>query len=76
LPGNRGTQAGQVNLVLNGVRLPLNVLGWDEAGVTVTLPEMQITSPAQAQLEIVRPGSNAETLSIQLQPRPAILVVQ
>lgn len=77
LPGNRGEQMGQVNLVLNNVRLPLNVLDWNESGITVTLPEMQITSATQAQIEIKRPGSStAENLSIQLEPRPTVLVLE
>ncbi len=54
--------------------MPLNVLDWNETGVTVTLPEMQITSATSAQLEIVRPGSNAETIAIQLQPQAAVLI--
>ena len=75
LPGNRGAQMGQVNLILSGVRLPLTVLDWNENGVTLTLPDMQITTATQAQLEIKLPGSNtAETLSIQLQPRPTVLI--
>ena len=66
-----------MNLVLSGVRLPLEIVDWTEAGVTVTLPDMQITQATPAQLEIKVPGSNTpESLSIQLQPRPAVLIVQ
>jgi hypothetical protein len=77
LPGARGTQVGEVYLVLSGVRLPLPIKDWNETGVTVALPDMQISGATQAQLEITAPGSNTpEILSIQLQPRPAVLVVQ
>ena len=75
LPGNRGTQAGKVNLVLSNVRLPLNVLQWNQNGVTVTLPDMQINAATPAQIEIQVPGSNApETVAIQLQARPAVVI--
>lgn len=75
LPGNRGTQAGKVNLLVSNVRLPLNVLEWNQNGVTVTLPDMQVNAATQAQIEIQVPGSNtAETVAIQLQPRPAVLI--
>lgn len=77
LPGARGTEMGTANLVLSGVRLPLMIKDWNETGVTMTLPDMQINQATQAQLEIVVPGANTpELLTIQLQPRPAVLIVQ
>jgi hypothetical protein len=66
---------GRVNLKLSNVRLPLNVQEWNDNGITLTLPDMQISAATQAQIEIQVPGSNtAETLSIQLQPQPTVLV--
>lgn len=77
LPGPRGTQIGDVTLVVNGVRLPLTIVDWNDAGVTVELPDMQISQAMSAQIEVRVPGSNApESLAIQLQPRPAVLIVQ
>lgn len=77
LPGNRGGQMGEVNLVLGEVRLPLTIVEWNETGVTLVLPDMQITSATEAQIEIQSAGSgSAETISIQLEPQPSVLIVE
>lgn len=76
LPGNYGSQPGMVYLVIGNVKLPMLAESWDESGITLTLPNVQITSAQQVKIEIA-PANNGQVaaLDITLNPTPKVIVL-
>lgn len=76
LPGNYGPQPGKVYLVLGAVKLPIMVEQWDETGITLTLPNVQIDSNQVVKIEIA-PANNGQvaSLDITLNPAPKVIVL-
>jgi hypothetical protein len=76
LPGNFGKQPGMVYLVIGDVKLPMLPESWDESGITLTLPNVQITSAQQVKIEIA-PANNGQvaSLDITLNPIPKVIVL-
>ena len=76
LPGNFGTQPGMAYLVIGNVKLPMLPESWDESGITLTLPNVQITSAQQVKIEIA-PANNGQvaSLDITLNPIPKVIVL-
>jgi len=75
LPGNRGPEPGRVDLVLPQMKLPLAIGAWTTQGVSVTLPEMALTSALPAQIQVLVPGRRTpEMIGITLMPRPQVVL--
>ncbi|MCP4189179.1 MAG: hypothetical protein GY768_00980 [Planctomycetaceae bacterium] len=57
LPGNfLGTQPGSVLMVFNNVKLPVQILKWENHGVTMKLPPMAIRKPVAIRLDLMLPN--------------------
>lgn len=64
---NLGAARGQIQLQISGITLVANVSMWNDATVTATLPNMQLTEPVEAKLNIVRSdGTVADSLVVVL----------
>jgi hypothetical protein len=76
LPGNYGSQMGAVYLVINGIKLPMVVEQWNESGITLTLPVMQLTAAQQVKLEIVKAdNTQLASMDVTLNPTPKVIVL-
>jgi hypothetical protein len=64
-----GSEKGLVRLRLNGVALPVDVLDWSGDSAKVRLPEMDLASAIEAEIEVLRAdGSLASKSAVQLTP--------
>jgi hypothetical protein len=64
-----GTEQGTARLRVNGLSLPIEVLEWTPSLAKIQLPKVGITSPLQAEVEVMRAdGSPASKIGIELTP--------
>jgi hypothetical protein len=71
-----GTSPGGARLRISGMALPIEVLEWTPAGVTVRLPQIEITGVTPAEIEVFRgDGSLAAKTPVELTASPNQLVL-
>ncbi len=71
-----GIAAGFVRLRISGLTLKVEVLDWSEGSVKIRLPELDLSSAAKADLEVLRAdGSLASKTALELTPAAAKLAL-
>ena len=71
-----GDKAGGARLRISGMAMPIEVLEWTPASVTVRLPQIEITDTTPAEIEVVRDdGSLASKMAIALTASPEQLAL-
>ena len=66
-----GPQPGQVLVHLAGLELEVEILGWYDLGVRLSLPDLPLAGPMEAELVVVRgDGTAANPLKITITPPP------
>jgi hypothetical protein len=64
-----GPQPGRVLLHLGGIEMEPEILGWYDLGVHLTLPELPLAGPTEAELIVIRgDGVAANPLQLQITP--------
>jgi hypothetical protein len=62
-----GEAAGVARLRVGGLSLPIEVLEWTNTSAKIRLPEVDLTSPMKAEIEVLRAdGSVASTTAVEL----------
>ena len=64
-----GEEKGVARLRVGGLSLPIDVVEWSNESTKIRLPELEVTSPTKADIEILRAdGSLASTSAVELAP--------
>lgn len=64
-----GEEKGVARLRVSGLSLPIEVLEWTNSSAKIRLPEVEVTSPTKAEIEVLRAdGSLASKSGIELTP--------
>jgi hypothetical protein len=67
-----GPEPGQVVVHLGGIEMEAEILGWYDLGVRLTLPDLPLASPVQAELIVIRgDGAAANPLQVTVTPAPS-----
>ncbi len=60
-----GPQTGQVLLTVGGVKLNMEILGWNELGIAVRMPKLALAQSTKVQLQVMRAdGQPAKPLAL------------
>jgi hypothetical protein len=64
-----GNERGIVRLRIGGLSLPVNVIEWSASSVKIELPQVELSRPVKADLDVMRAdGSVASNSAIELTP--------
>jgi hypothetical protein len=64
-----GDMAGTVRMRINGLALPVKVLDWSADGAKIQLPQLELATAIEAEIEVIRAdGSLASKSAINLTP--------
>jgi hypothetical protein len=72
-----GNDKGTVQLRINGVSLPVEVLEWTTSSAKIRLPEIGLAGAIKAEIEVLRAdGSLASKSAVQLTPAATRLALE